>query len=332
MKLYFSPLACSLATRIALYEAGADAVFEEIDPKTKLTSSGRDFHEVHPLALVPTLELADGEVLSENAAVLQYLARRYPDAQLAPADERGLARLQQWLCFIGTELHKSLFTPLLVKDAGPDAKGYALSLSESRLSWLAGHLQDRQFLLEHFTVADAYLLAILNWSAATPVDLTPWPALVDYQARLRLRPSVDRAFREETALYQHQQARHARDEPVRILDAREVIERFNAAFLRHEPLLLEDLVAEDCVLENTTPAPLGARYVGREACLGLWRSVAQNRDAHFELEDVQVDGDHAQIRWRYFWGASEAESVRGVNLMRVRAGQIAEGRGYVKGA
>jgi glutathione S-transferase len=212
MKLYFSPLACSLATRIALYEAGADATFEEVDPKTKLTSTGRDFHEIHPLALVPALELADGEVLSENAAVLQYVARRYPDARLAPTDERGLARLQQWLCFIGTELHKSLFTPLLVKTAGPDAKSYALSLGDDRLSWLARHLQGREFLLEHFTVADAYLLAILNWTMATPVDLAAWPVLVDYRARLQLRPSVERAFREELVLYRQQQARHARDE------------------------------------------------------------------------------------------------------------------------
>ena len=315
-----------------MYEAGADAVFEEVDPKTKLTSSGRDLHEVHPLALVPTLELADGEVLSENAAVLQYVARRYPDARLVPTDERGLARLQQWLCFIGTELHKSLFTPLLTKEAGPDAKSYAMSLGEARFSWLAQHLQKREFLLEHFTVADAYLLTILNWSAATPLDLASWPALVDYQARLRRRASVDRAFREEIALYQRQKARHARDEPGTILDARAVIERFNSAFLRHEPALLDDLIAEDCVLENTTPAPLGARYVGREACLSLWRGIAKNRDAHFELEEVQVQGDHAQIRWRYCWGASEAESVRGVNLMRVRAGKIVEGRGYVKGA
>ena len=174
-------------------EAGATADFIEVDPKTKLTASGRDFREIHALGLVPTLELAGGELLSENAAVLQYVARTYPDARLAPTDARGLARLQQWLCFIGTELHKSLFTPLLVERAGPDAKSYALSLAESRLSWLAGHLQGREFLVDHFTVADAYLFTILNWSMATPVDLTPWPALVQYQARLRERPSVARS-------------------------------------------------------------------------------------------------------------------------------------------
>src|SRR6185369_10692766 len=105
MKLYFSPLACSLATRIALYEAGADATFEEVDPKTKLTTSGRDFRQVNALGLVPTLELTDGDVLTENAAILQYVARAHPDARLAPTDARALAQLQQWLCFIGTELH-----------------------------------------------------------------------------------------------------------------------------------------------------------------------------------------------------------------------------------
>ena len=110
-----------------------------------------------------------------------------------------------------------------------------------------------------------------------------------------------------------------------------MIERFNAAFLRHEPALLEDLVADDCVLENTTPAPLGARVEGRAACLGLWQGIAANRDAHFELEDVEVSGERAQIRWRYVWGSAETDSVRGVNLMRVRDGRIVEGRGYVKG-
>ena len=140
MKLYFSPLACSLATRIALYEAGAQATFE-IDTQTKMTASGRNLKDIHPLGLVPTLELDDGEVLSENAAVLQHVARSYPEAQLAPTDARGLRRLQQLLCFIGTELHKSVFTPLLAKRAAPDVKSYALSLAESRLGWLESQLK-----------------------------------------------------------------------------------------------------------------------------------------------------------------------------------------------
>lgn len=207
MKLYFSPLACSLAARIALYEARADASFEEVDSKTKLTASGRDFRHIHALGLVPVLELANGELLSENAAVLQYVARTHPEAGLAPTDALGVARLQQWLCFIGTELHKGLFMPLLSQQAGPDAKRYALGIAESRLSWVAQHLQHREFLLERFSVADGYLFAILNWTMATPVDLKPWPALLDYQTRLRQRPSVERAFDEELALYRLEQAR-----------------------------------------------------------------------------------------------------------------------------
>lgn len=331
MKLYFSPLACSLATRIALYEAGADATFEQVDPKTKLVSNGRDFRQVHPLGLVPALELENGDVISENAAVLQYVARTYPEAQLAPTDARGLAQLQQWLCFIGTELHKSLFTPLLVEQAGPDAKSYALSSAESRLSWVAQHLQGREFLLDRFSVADAYLFTILNWSVATPVDLKAWPALARYQTRLRQRPSIERACHEELTLYRQEQARRAKTEPAAPRSTNEVIERFNAAFLQHDPSLLADLVADDCVLENTTPAPLGARHVGREACLELWRGIAQNRDAHFELEEVHVMDERAHIRWHYRWGTGQHDSVRGVNLMRVRDGRIIEGRGYVKG-
>lgn len=331
MKLYFSPLSCSLATRIALYEAGADVSFEEVDGRTKLTASGRDFRTIHPLGLVPALELPNGELLSENAAVLQYVARAFPHANLAPTDALGTARLQQWLCFIGTELHKGTFMPLLSQQAGPDAKDFALDRAKPRLSWVAEALRDREFLLDRFTVADAYLFTILNWTMATPVDLKPWPDLVEYQARLHGRPSVERAFQEELALYRREQARREKDEPAS-RSTSQVIERFNAAFLRHEPDLLDDLVDIDCVLENTTPAPSGARLVGRQACLQAWRGIASNREAHFELEDVLIRGEQAQIRWHYFWGPGAADSVRGVNLMSVRQGRIIEGRGYVKGA
>jgi glutathione S-transferase len=209
MKLYFSPLACSLAARIALYEAGADARFEQVDTRTKLTASGQDFRRVHALGLVPVLELSNGSVLTENAAVLQHIARTYPDAQLAPTAPEGVARLQQWLCFIGTELHKGLFNPLLSEQAPAEAKAYALSLAESRLGYLADHLSGRLQLLDQFSVADAYLFAVLTWTLATPVDLKPWNALTAYQARLRERPSVARAFQEELSLYRQEQALNA---------------------------------------------------------------------------------------------------------------------------
>lgn len=208
MKLYFSPVACSLATRIALYEAGASAEMEEVDPKTKRTSSGRDFHDVNPLGLVPALELDNGKLLTENAAVLQYVARSFPRADLAPTDAEGLAELQQWLCFIGTELHQGVFKPLLANHAGTDAKEHALSLAESRLRHVSQRLAERELLLDRFSVADAYLFTVLTWSQATPIDLRSWPVLAAYRARLLTRPSVARAFAEELQLYRLERSRH----------------------------------------------------------------------------------------------------------------------------
>jgi ketosteroid isomerase-like protein len=109
----------------------------------------------------------------------------------------------------------------------------------------------------------------------------------------------------------------------------EIIRRFNDAFQRHDPAALTELVAQDCVIENTVPAPDGARYVGREACLRLWQGIAVEPGTRFDLEEEFVAGDRATIRWRYWWG--EGHSVRGVNLMRVRDGLIVEAMGYVKG-
>lgn len=210
MDLYFSPMACSLATRIALYEAGADARFIEVDPLTKRTlPDGADFREVYPLGLVPAVRTDDGEVLAENAAVLQFVADTYPDAELAPTEPRERARLHQWLCFIGTELHKGLFAPQFDKSAPPEARRWALDKAAARLSVLERHLASgRPFLLDRFTVADAYLTTVLNWTQATPVDLTPFPALVAYQKRMRQRPSVARALGIEFPLYQAELARH----------------------------------------------------------------------------------------------------------------------------
>ncbi|WNG17877.1 glutathione binding-like protein [Cystobacter fuscus] len=208
MQLYFSPLSCSMATRIAFYEAGEDATFIEIDPKTKLTRDGKNFRDIHPLGLVPTLRTDDGGILTENAAILQYVADFFPKAKLAPTDRMERARLHEWLCFIGTELHKTLFMPLLDMKAPEGAKAYALEKGASRLSHLETYLTGREFLLERFSVADAYLFAVLNWSVVTPVDLKKWPAISAYVARLRDRPSVAKAFAEERALYSEEKARH----------------------------------------------------------------------------------------------------------------------------
>jgi glutathione S-transferase len=209
MDLYFSPLACSLATRIALYEAGADAAFIEVDPKTKrIVDDGSDYLKVYPLGMVPAIRLDDGALLTENAAILQYVAERFPDANLAPRSGIERARLQQWLCFVGTELHKGLFIPLFDKKAPEGTVANTLAKGESRLAYLNDHLTGREFLLDHFTVADAYLYTILNWSMATPVKFDRFPAIQDYFARMQKRPSVAKAFREELALYKAEMSRH----------------------------------------------------------------------------------------------------------------------------
>jgi len=112
----------------------------------------------------------------------------------------------------------------------------------------------------------------------------------------------------------------------------EVIRRFNEAFQQHDAAALPELIAADCVIENSNPAPNGSRHVGHEACLTLWRRIATTPGTQFEIEDVAVTGENATIRWRLRWGEDEGRSVRGVNLMRVRKGQIVEALGYVKGA
>lgn len=210
MDLYFSPLACSMATRIALYEAGADANFLEVDPRTKqVLQDNTDFRSVNPLGLVPTLRTDDGVVLTENAAILQYVAERFPDANISAEPGLERSRLQQWLCFIGTELHKALFVPQLDPKAPADAKAYALKKHLSRLDYVNAHLQDREFLLDRFSVADAYLVTILNWTQAVPaIDLAKWPAIKAYYDRLRQRPSVTKASSEEFTLHKAELARH----------------------------------------------------------------------------------------------------------------------------
>ncbi len=111
------------------------------------------------------------------------------------------------------------------------------------------------------------------------------------------------------------------------MDTAALMRRFNAAFQSHDPALLDGLVAEDCVIENTD----GVRHEGRAACLALWHGIAGNAATWFDLEDTIVLGDRAIIYWRYHWSEAATDSVRGVNLMRVRDGKIIEARGYVKG-
>jgi glutathione S-transferase len=140
-------------------------------------------------------------VLTENAAILQYLADRKPEAGLAPG---GFARyqLQQWLSFIGSELHKTVFTPLLSPTWPAEGKAKAREAAAERFAYLNDHLTGRDWLLDDFSVADAYLAAVLNWNQAVKFDFSAYPAIVAYQKRLMGRPAVGKAMAEEFALFQ----------------------------------------------------------------------------------------------------------------------------------
>lgn len=212
MELYFSPLACSLATRIALYEADADAQFIEVDTKSKQLRDGSDFYPINPLGQVPVLRTNEGWLLRENTAILPYVADAFPAARLAPAAGTAeRAKLQEWLGFIGTELHKGVFVPLLDPQAPADVRTYTQKKIAMRLDMLERHLSEREFLLDHFTVADAYLVTVLNWAQYSGVDLADWPSVAAYYRRIVQRPPVAKALAEEQGLYREEQARrHAK--------------------------------------------------------------------------------------------------------------------------
>lgn len=217
MELYFFPLACSLASRIALYEADAHARFIEVDPKTKCAlESGETLASVNPLEMVPTLRTDAGELLTENAAILQHIADTFPSAQLAPASGFERARLQEWLGFIGSELHKGLFVPLLAEAAPDSVKRFALEKYRSRLDHLERRLAGREFLLARFSVADAYLFVVLNWAVVTPIKLSDYPAVHAYYERLRKRPSIARALAEEVVLFRTELTRHGKPLPAAV--------------------------------------------------------------------------------------------------------------------
>jgi len=208
MELYFRPLACSLATRIALYEAGTDAVFVQFDRASGKTSRGEDFASINPLRQVPVLRTEEGELLTENIAVLPYVADHFPEARLAPVAGPARYRMHSWLGFITSELHKALFVPLLGATVPAEVKAYAAAQAEPRLAKVEAHLEGRDFMLDDFSIVDAYLFTVLNWARISGViDLSVWPNLIAFHDRCKARPAVARALAEEFALYQEEQAR-----------------------------------------------------------------------------------------------------------------------------
>jgi glutathione S-transferase len=194
MKLYYSPGACSLASHIALLEAGLPFTADRVDMRTRQTSDGRAFTTVNPNGYVPSLELDNGEILNEGQAILQYIADRSPAAQLAPpAGTMPRYRVLEWLSFISSELHKG-FGPLLRPGGPEDTKAPIREKLGLRLNFVAQHLASRQYLVgDHFTVADAYLYTILTWTRIAGIDLSAWPVLAAYRERIQQRPAVQAA-------------------------------------------------------------------------------------------------------------------------------------------
>ncbi len=202
LQLYFFPMACSLSSRIALMEAGIEAQYHLAHIWTKkIVDDGSDFRDLSPKGAVPVLVLENGERLTESAAVLQYIADVKPKAGLAPDNGHpDRYRLQEWLSFIGAEIHKAfLFPTFWYKDDGSLAKPRA-RITQT-LSVPSAHLAEREFLVgDRFTVADAHLTWALLLLRPAGVDITQWPSLSSYLERMQARPAVREAIATELAL------------------------------------------------------------------------------------------------------------------------------------
>lgn len=198
MKLYYLTGACSLASNIALRDAGLKFELIKVDRKTRRTADGLDFNEVNPKGYVPVLALDNGERLTENVTVLQYIADRNPAAKLAPAmGTMERYRLMEWLSFINSEIHKS-FTPLFKADVSDDVKQYARKNVSGRLDYLEKTIAGQQFVMgEQYTVADPYLFTVLSWARHVDVDLGKWPQVQRYVERIGARPNVVEALKSE---------------------------------------------------------------------------------------------------------------------------------------
>jgi len=198
MKLYYAPAACSFAPHIALREAGIPFEPVKVDlRKHVLAADGSDYYAINPKGYVPLLELDNGERLSEVAVILQYIADRKPGT-IAPAfGSTERYRVMEWLNFISSEVHKQ-FGPLWYPDTPDATKEKQRATLAKRFDHIAKTLERQPYLMgENFTIADAYLHAVLNWSGFLKVDLTPWPALQQFQARMAARPAVQEAQKVE---------------------------------------------------------------------------------------------------------------------------------------
>jgi glutathione S-transferase len=198
MKLYFAPGACSLSPHIVLEEAGIAAETEQVNNQEKKTKAGKDYWTINPKGQVPALQLDSGDMLTEGPVIVQYLADQKPASGLVPpAGSIERYRVQEWLNFIASELHKS-FGPIF-RPTTPDAyKAISKENLGKRFDWIDKQLGGRSYLMgDKFTVADAYLFTVLRWTSRIEIDLAKWPNLKAYVERVAARPKVQAAMKAE---------------------------------------------------------------------------------------------------------------------------------------
>ena len=198
MKLYYSTGACSLSPHIVLRESGL--AFEPVlaSTKTHKLADGTDYYTINPKGYVPLLELDNGERLAEGPAIVQYIADQVPNKKLAPANgTMARSRVQEWLTFIGTELHKS-FSPLFNPAMPAEAKTIFTAKILDRLKWVNTQLEGRQYLTgDSFCVADAYLYTVSRWTKPLGIDISELRNLGEFMKRMEARPAVQAALKAE---------------------------------------------------------------------------------------------------------------------------------------
>jgi glutathione S-transferase len=198
MKLYYAPGACSLAPHIVAREAGIKIDLDQLNWADMKTASGENFLEVNPKGYIPTLRLDDGSLLTETGVLIQYLADQNPEAGLIPkAGTMERYRVMEAINFVSTELHKA-FGPLWNKDNTKEVHDAAKKQLAKRFDYLEKIFAKTPFITgDNFTVADAYLFTILNWTNFHAIDVSPWPKVKDFMARVSARPKVQEALKAE---------------------------------------------------------------------------------------------------------------------------------------
>ncbi len=198
MKLYYTPGGCSLSPHIVSREAGIELELEQVDIREKKTRSGEDFWSINAKGYIPVLEMDDGQRLTEGPAIVQYLADQKPQSGLVPAAGTiDRYRVQEWLNFVASELHKT-YSPLFRPTTPEEFKKLSRENLGKRFDWIERELIGKQYLMgDKFTIADAYLYVVLRWSPRVGLDLSKWPNVKAYVDRVAARPKVQEALRAE---------------------------------------------------------------------------------------------------------------------------------------